>query len=1204
MNAVVGTGSSEDDLPASTGPDGAGETWWTSERRALVKWLDTHAPALTPLYEGALSLAARDSFPGRVHFITHAIREIQNRLPGALGPMVKRRDAGYEQLTDKIQQRWVEQGLPEDGSLASLKESVPTASGLRYREVSFEFLSSVSRLIEEHAAAKKNRTERERSSFGALGEHGQSPPHVAKNWNKLFSKVHGFAHARGEPLPEGADAEWVEHFFRFEEYLMFVQQHSYENLDELDKLLEKANENDWLAPSDSELDQVAALAIRPENRPYFFDRLENPTWVTALAKRGYFAPPDPVPADEPGYVQFPPWPESRYLVRMVPSAAVEVAKVLNTMPPSANPNVTNVLLECAQALPSQQFKELALKTVEWTTDTEATESLNWFAATAASTICRLVREGKTKQGLKVAKVLLRLERRSGSGEDDETTFPMPPEPIGCLSNRRYKRAVETMLPDLVDSAGIEGLRLFSRLLAVAVKFSTHPDEPPDSGGYSNIWRPAIENHPQNRNHGVRSTLVSAVRDAAVHLAGVSDNDLQETVKLLEEQTMLHRRIALHVLAVVPGGAELAAERVANRDIFDEHRLIHEYSELLRTRLADVSPEARRAFMDWVVDGPDPEIYRRQTKALTGSVPSPDDEVAYSEQWKRDWLSIVAEHLSGDDAEEYRELVAKHGEAGHPDFLSWSESWVGPETPLSVEKMNEMSVGDVIEHLATWEPGDRTDWDFGPTSEGLGRAFKGAVTSRAAEFAAVADRMKPLDPTYTRHFLSGLEAAVKAGTSVPWEPPIRLMAFVLDQPFEAEDGSPDRDRDAGWNWARGEVATLAQEGVADRDNRIPFELREAIWDVLEPLTRDPNPTPVYEETFGYGSMDSHTMSINVNRGKAMHAVMAYALWCRRELESQGIDAAAGFDLMPEVREVLEEHLDPALDPSLAVRAVYGRWLPWLLLLDEQWVTANIVHILPRSPELAALRDAAWTTYVSWCPPFNPVCEALYDEYEAAVERVPSRAVVGFANESTDAKLGEHLVTFYWRGRSGPGLLQRWFEFANDELAARVMDFLGRVLDNTEGGVEPEVLDRIRALWDSRLQVIAQDPESHKSEAESFAFTFASAEFNDDWSLAGLEITLRAGSPRGLGDDVIGRLGNIASTKPAEATRFTLEMLKGTTDDWDHFDWRDQVRNVLAAVSQTKDPETVENRAAIVDHYVKRGQLDFREFAPARNQVVNP
>ena len=84
------------------------------------------------------------------------------------------------------------------------------------------------------------------------------------------------------------------------------------------------------------------------------------------------------------------------------------------------------------------------------------------------------------------------------------------------------------------------------------------------------------------------------------------------------------------------------------------------------------------------------------------------------------------------------------------------------------------------------------------------------------------------------------------------------------------------------------------------------------------------------------MDLLTLSINTNRGTAMHAVIETALWVRRELEASGNDVSVGFAAMPEVRDSLDVHLDPRVDPSLAVHAVYGRWLPWLLLLDEAWV----------------------------------------------------------------------------------------------------------------------------------------------------------------------------------------------------------------------------------------------------------------------------
>ena len=182
-----------------------------------------------------------DSFPGRVHFVAHAIREIRNRLPGALGPKVARRDAGYEGLTDKIREQWLAEGLPGDGRLPPPAESAPSASGPARRDVSVEFLASVGRLVKSHNEAQENRRTRDEYAFDALSDRSPIPRYVVENWRKLYRDVQGFAHARDEPLPESADGEWVEKFFEFEALLLAISKRSYENLDDLDSLLKRAN---------------------------------------------------------------------------------------------------------------------------------------------------------------------------------------------------------------------------------------------------------------------------------------------------------------------------------------------------------------------------------------------------------------------------------------------------------------------------------------------------------------------------------------------------------------------------------------------------------------------------------------------------------------------------------------------------------------------------------------------------------------------------------------------------------------------------------------------------------------------------------------------------------------------------------------------------------------------------------------------------
>ena len=238
---VFDSGSPEARRSDLGGPEIDAESWWTPDRIALLGWLENNAPALAPLYGGALSLAMLDSFPGRMHFVAHAIREIRNRLPGALGTTVKRRNAGYEHLTDKIRERWLAEGLPEDGRLPPPAESAPSASGRLRRDVSVEFLASVGRLIEAHDEAQANKRAREEHAFGTLSDRGPSPRYIVENWKTLYPDAHEFAHAADEPRPAEADREWVANFFAFEGVLMTISKPSYENLDDIDKLLERTN---------------------------------------------------------------------------------------------------------------------------------------------------------------------------------------------------------------------------------------------------------------------------------------------------------------------------------------------------------------------------------------------------------------------------------------------------------------------------------------------------------------------------------------------------------------------------------------------------------------------------------------------------------------------------------------------------------------------------------------------------------------------------------------------------------------------------------------------------------------------------------------------------------------------------------------------------------------------------------------------------
>ena len=90
------------------------------------------------------------------------------------------------------------------------------------------------------------------------------------------------------------------------------------------------------------------------------------------------------------------------------------------------------------------------------------------------------------------------------------------------------------------------------------------------------------------------------------------------------------------------------------------------------------------------------------------------------------------------------------------------------------------------------------------------------------------------------------------------------------------------------------------------------------------------------------MDPATLSLNTTRGQAFHGVVRYALWLQRHSEDPD---KFSFSDAPEVKAVLDAHLDVNRDPSLAIRSVYGQWFPWLVLLDRDWAVGNAAQNLP-------------------------------------------------------------------------------------------------------------------------------------------------------------------------------------------------------------------------------------------------------------------
>lgn len=957
----------------------------------------------------------------------------------------------------------------------------------------------------------------------------------------------------------------------------------------------------WKTPTRDQVNRAVALLGQEAQYRYFFERLENPEWIKPLRSKGYFTNPPRIQPDETrGTIRVPPWPESSYLARMAPLKPQAVLEAILGMPDTDNVRVYEDLADAALGMPPECAVRLVEKAKSWA------RSPHQFLLPEklGSLFAHLARGGQLDAALNLARVVLEIvpDPREEAETDAEDMYRLSPTPRARFDTWHYEEILKRDFPDLVRGAGIRALDLLCDLLEVSIRLSQRRADHEGPEDLSYIWRRAIEDHTQNHLHTLRDVLVSGVRDVAELLAQDNRASIADLVHKLEDRPWrVFHRIALYLLSRFPDAApDLVAARLLDRSFFDIPGVRHEYVLLLRQCFNPLMPEQQRVILDWIDKGPDLIEFAQGQWQLTGKHPTDEDLARWKRRWQRDRLAWISPHLGEDWKRRYEELVVGLGEAEHPEFPVYiSSGWVGPTSPKTREDLQAMPIADIVEFLKTWSPsGD----SMSPSKEGLGRILSSVVSQDPGRFAAGAERIEGLDPTYVRALLSGFREAIKQNRTFEWTPVLKLCSWVVSQPREIPGRSVSLgDADPDWGWTRKATADLLSTGFEEGPAMVPFDFRDAVWRILQPITDDPEPTVKYEARYGGANMDPATLSINTTRGEAMHAVVRYGLWVRRHLEKLP-DAKErlqrGLDEIPELRNALERHLDASVDPSLAVRAVYGQWFPWLVLLDKAWARNNVTRIFPIDDSQAMYRDAAWETYIHFCAPYDEVFEVLRDQYAAAVQRLGARSGERRRLADPDQHLAEHLMTLYWRGKldmDGPeGLMTRFWNGASEDIRGHALGFIGRSLYNWHDIVPAETLERLRIFWEGRLAVAKEMPESDFAEMAAFGWWFVSGKFEEAWAIKQLAEALKIARRTEHENVVVERLAGLSQRMPLEAVQCLEAIAKGDKAGWGIYGWRQHATNILSAALAEPNPETRTAAESLVHYLGGRGYFQFGEL----------
>jgi len=1024
---------------------------------------------------------------------------------------------------------------------------------------------------------------------GALETLGIEDDPLGRLWLDGL-ELHRYAHRRGQYRgPRPMTDEFREMFGRITRLFLRLLERLEENFLKVFRVLDGILAQD--SPTAEDIKTLKeGVPQNPASLGYFFGRLSSPKWLGPLTEAGFFsALPEPVP--EGDLLRFPPWPPGLYLVHMAAVDPVAVASVISHLPETENYVVHWHILDAALAMPASCAAEISAQV---RVCVRGRYSLG-IGQKVKKLVEHLVKEGEVDAALSIAEAMLDL-----SGDDEQKKRAL--RGFGTHVRHEYEETFRTLSPMLTNAAGVRWMSLLVHFLTGAIRLDRE-GETDDAEDGSAVWCRAVEQN-EHPAHGLKVMLLTALREAAEEVVRKKPNEAGQVIEAVREgHYKVFRRLELHLLRLFPEGRENhIREILSSREEYEQRS--HEYRMLLAEHFRHLPEEIQRQYLEWVAEKPDVERMKAWWKEQWDR---DVDEEEILKGWEQDQLHRLAglrEWLPPEWKTRYEQLVAKHYEPSLPSYVvpRATVSWVEPETPKSADELAAMPLEGLLGFLRRWQPESSRFGELSP--EGLGRELEQVVAKSPERFADAAESLTDLAPTYVRHVLSGLKTACGSEIGFDWRPVLALCKWVMDRPVMFDQDTDHLTADKGWNWTQGQVADLLQAGLASGNAGVPFALRNDVWDCIVPLTDSPDPTPQRErEEMTKYDREPCELSINSVRGEGMELAVRYALWVRRHFEAAP-DAKKwineGFTAMPEVRGVLDKHLERSVDPSLAIRSVYGQWYPWLAMLDESWATESAGRVFPLDEQSTEFLAAAWDTYIVMNRLYDSVYRILEAQYASAVGSLdrPKEDVGHLGNP--DTSLTEHLIVLRASGViSETDAVWRAFSGVDrEDIRRRAITFVADVFRENEEIPEAHA-DFLRSFIEDRLTASENAAKQGKPspEWEAFGWFFAAKSLDDDWLLSQLgRVLALTGGVIDPDFHVFERLPGIAQKQPERAVKCLRAIIEANREGWAVAGHEEEIRQVTQAALGAGDAGARQAARDFLNYLASRGWPQFRDLLP--------
>ncbi|MCD6371803.1 MAG: hypothetical protein J7L39_03750 [Candidatus Aenigmarchaeota archaeon] len=1004
---------------------------------------------------------------------------------------------------------------------------------------------------------------------------------------KEWCKIHDFFTAISHHGKEVTNEEFKEKLSEFENLLLEFLKPFPEKIKELDSLL------DLEIPTKEHVDKLLKVLKHSKHVEYFFSKLTSPKWLSFLKEKGFFSNP-PKPFREGNYIYFPIWPQSGYLIKVAVKKPREVMDIIKDIPETGNFRVHLDLVECSFRMPSSIAKEIVPFAKKWV----KTPYLTLIREKLGDLVVKLTEEGENEAAIELLDSILDVIIEEGRDEKEElmgesrSTKPY-------FNIWEYEQVLKRVIPILGSKMPCAITEILCKKLEKAIKLDLSLKKiETEYYDFSHIWRPAIEDHPQNEGfENVKCLLVTTLRNHLETLGKTNKGKFFECYSILSNYSFaIFRRIELHLMRLFPEFLkDKIEETLCKKTFFEDALLWHEYFHLLSVQFSSLSVDLQNTILKWIEEGPDIEEYKSWYLRERKTSPKQEELDAYKASWQLRCLYAIKNYLPPDWRNKFEKLIKKYGEQKHPDFHFYIEVKWGITTPLTKEEVEKMSPQDLMRYLKEWKPSQRM---FASSRIGLGEILKEVVGEFPSRYVEISQEFTELHPVYVYYLIEGFREAIKKGKHFDWKPIILLCQKILTI-FNLSSVPMDEDKIIDWKSIKKAIANLLEEGFKSKEVSCPFEFREVLWDLLKILVEDEEPTLEYEKEYGGSNMNPVTLSINTVRGQAMHALIRYALWCVQNLNLE----KSKNRMVPEVKEVLKSKLNTEVEPTKTIRSVYGLYFPFLFYLDEDWTRENVSSIFPEDSRHRRLWRSAWEAYIMFNKFSNSIYRTLRSQYAVAINKLSSPKI----SQEAKKRLSEHLMIAYLRKieplNTENSLIKIFFNKATGEIRKHAISFVGRTIKHVG---EKEVIDRIMRLWEWRLNEAEEHFRGGKSkevkefveELKGFGWWFVNSVFDVEWTITQLLRTLRLTNGEiEWANKVIEQLQAYANEHPLQVVEVLILLVKDTKDGWTILFSKEKIKLLIESIIKASSNSKIKEKVTdLIGYLIKNGYYEFKEMLP--------